>query len=319
MQVPPAAMSEQQDLLLAQWLAGGKPATTPAVVAINGAQGSGKSTLALRLRELLAAQHGRRAVVLSIDDIYLPRLERERLAQDIHPLLRTRGVPGTHDLELGLRLLGRLGDLGTTTHPAPRHSAEAVRMPKFIKAADDRAAESEWAVEQGPVDLILFEGWCVGTPAQDEAELRLPVNELEAREDADGTWRRYVNEQLAMVYPWLFSHIDRTIFLQAPDFDSIYRWRLEQEGKNALESAFATKVDKVGELTPPLGPLPSHRDSLRSQGEGKTSGLMGPEELRRFIQHYERLTRHALKVMPERADVVMRLGPGHEVLATHFR
>ena len=291
MQIPPTAGSEQHYLLLAQWLAAEKPAS-PQVVAINGAQGSGKSTLALRLRELLGEQHGRRAVVLSIDDIYLPRLERERLAQDIHPLLRTRGAPGTHDVELGLRLLDQLRGLGSATHPSSRHSGETVRMPRFIKAIDDRAPESQWTVMQGPVDMILFEGWCVGTPPQSEAELRQPVNELEAREDADGAWRRYVNEQLATIYPRLFSRIDRTIFLQAPGFDSIYRWRLEQEDKNAAAADAASRAD---------------------------SRVMGPDALRRFIQHYERLTRHALKVMPERADVVMRLGPGHEVLATHFR
>ena len=283
---------EQHYLPLAQWLASGKPASTPEVVAINGAQGSGKSTLALRLQELLNERYGRRAIVLSIDDVYLPRLERERLAQTIHPLLRTRGVPGTHDVKLGLRLLDQLGALGTTTHPAPGRSAAAIRMPKFIKAADDRAAESEWTVEQGPVDLILFEGWCVGTPPQSEAELHQPLNELEAREDADGTWRRYVNEQLATIDPLLFSRIDRTIFLQPPDFDSIYHWRLEQEDKNAAMAGAASRAD---------------------------SRIMGPEALRRFIQHYERLTRHALKLMPERADAVMRLGPDHELLEMRFR
>ena len=34
----------------------------------------------------------------------------------------------------------------------------------------------------------------------------------------------------------------------------------------------------------------------------------------RFIMHYERLTRWILQEMPARADIVVRLGPDHEVL-----
>ena len=293
-------MSTQQLLPLAQWLLGWQRATTPEVVAINGAQGSGKTTLAFQLQELLGQQYDWRALVLSIDDIYLHRAQREKLAQSVHPLLRTRGVPGTHEVELGLRLLEQLGELGTTADPARQHPKKPVRMPKFIKAIDDRAPESDWTTVEGPVDLILFEGWCVGTPPQDPAELREPVNDLEAQEDADGTWRHYVNQQLETVYPRLFARIDKTIFLKAPDFDSIYRWRLEQEAKNA---------EALRSSPAPAAAVENRADSR----------IMGPEELRRFIQHYERLTRHALEVMPDRADVVIELGVGHEVLETWFR
>ena len=300
MHIQPAAVSRQQLVPLAQWLLGGKRATAPEVVAINGAQGTGKSTLALQLQQLLGEQYGWRAVVLSIDDIYLHRAQRETLAQSVHPLLRTRGVPGTHEVELGVRLLEQLGELGTTAHPARPQSKQAVRMPKFVKAIDDRAPESDWTTVEGPVDLILFEGWCVGTPPQDPAELREPVNDLEAQEDADGIWRRYVNRQLATIYPRLFSRIDKTIFLKAPDFDSIYRWRLEQEAKNA---------EALRSIPTPVAAAGNRADSR----------IMGAEQLRRFIQHYERLTRHALKVMPDRADAIIDLGADHEMLEMRFR
>jgi D-glycerate 3-kinase len=252
---------------LADWLARLQHGTAVPVIGINGAQGSGKSTLAARLVGLLRQRHGLHAVALSIDDFYLGQAQRQALARQVHPLLRTRGVPGTHDLELGLAVLEALRGGGMP------------RLPQFIKARDERAPESGWSAPPRAADLVLFEGWCVGTPAQAPQELAEPVNELEAREDGDGRWRGYVNERLALDYPRLFAAVDRLVFLQAPDFDSIFRWRLEQEGNNAQAGGGAA---------------------------------MDEAALRRFIQHYERLTRHALKVLPQRADVVIRLGPEHE-------
>jgi pantothenate kinase-related protein Tda10 len=69
----------------------------PLVVGLTGPQGSGKSTLAARLPDLLAAA-GLNAGVLALDDLYLTKAERQRLAADVHPLFATRGVPGTHDV-----------------------------------------------------------------------------------------------------------------------------------------------------------------------------------------------------------------------------
>lgn len=261
---------------LADWLAR-QHGEGAHVIGINGSQGSGKSTLAAQLQALLLRQHGLRAAVLALDDLYLGRAERERLAQQVHPLLRTRGVPGTHDVALGVNLLEELAAC-----------AGPVRIPQFVKALDERALEPAWAEVAAPADLVLFEGWCVATPPQEQDALRRPLNELEAREDGDGRWRHYVNEQLATIYPPLFRRIDRTVFLQAPDFDSIFRWRRQQEDQNV-------------------------------QAAGAGAAGMDPAALRRFIQHYERLTRHALEVLPARADALIRLGPQHEWLELRLR
>jgi D-glycerate 3-kinase len=252
---------------LADWLASLRGTDSIPVIGFNGSQGSGKSTLAARLCGLLLQRHGLHAVVLALDDLYLTRAQREALARQVHPLLRTRGVPGTHDLELGRSLLD---DLCSGGRP---------RLPRFVKLRDEGAPEAEWTAPPHPADLVLFEGWCVGTPAQAPEALAVPANQLEAREDGDGRWRRWVNERLALDYPRLFAPIERLVFLQAPDFDSIFRWRLEQEGKN-LQAGGGTAMDEAA--------------------------------LRRFIQHYERLTRHALAVLPQRADVLVELGPQHE-------
>jgi D-glycerate 3-kinase len=260
---------------LASWIAGFGRGST---IGINGCQGSGKTTLALRLQEQLW-QGGLQALVLSIDDLYLTRAERDHLGWQVHPLLRTRGVPGTHDVALGLRLLDAL------------HRPGSCRVPRFIKAIDDRAPESGWPTVTTPVDVILFEGWCVATPPQDSADLREPVNALERQEDANGVWRDHVNTRLATDYRDLFARLDGLIFLQAPAFECVHRWRMQQErGNNARE------------LT----------------GASEQSRLMDAGQLQRFIQHYERLTRHALRVMPQRADAVVRLGPDHEWLDLKF-
>ena len=67
---------------------------------LSGCQGSGKSTLVKAIAHVLEDVHHVNAVVLSLDDFYLTKAERELLARTVHPLFATRGVPGTHDLDL---------------------------------------------------------------------------------------------------------------------------------------------------------------------------------------------------------------------------
>jgi len=74
------------------------------VLGISGTQGSGKSTLAALLQFLLQ-QNGLRVVCLSLDDFYLTRKERRQLADTVHPLLMTRGVPVTHDISLAISII----------------------------------------------------------------------------------------------------------------------------------------------------------------------------------------------------------------------
>ncbi len=192
-------------------------ASAPVVIGLCGAQGSGKSTIAAALAERIPD-----TAVLSLDDLYLPLAERERLARTVHPLLRTRGVPGTHDVALGEAVLAGL------------RAGRPVKLPRFDKATDERAPESTWPVAQG-ARLVVFEGWCVG--ARPQAEPGDPVNGLERDEDADGAWRRYVNGALAEHYGALFA-VDALILLAAPGFEVVRNWRLQQE--HALAADIAT-------------------------------------------------------------------------------
>ena len=250
----------------------------PIVVGLCGSQASGKTTLAAFLKGLLQ-EGGLKAEVLAIDDLYLSKEPRQALAADVHPLFITRGPPGTHDVALGHQVL----DVLTGKSPP-----NGVRMPHFDKAADTLAPREIWRALDGAVDVVLFEGWCVGGKPQDEALLAEPINDLERTRDPDGIWRRYVNDRLGGDYAELFARIDCLLMLKAPDFDAVFEWRSLQEKK--------------------LG------DKLKAQGalnDGRK--IMTPDELRVFLAHYQRLTQHILAEMPGRADILVTLERDHKV------
>ncbi len=242
----------------------------PMVIGICGSQGSGKSTAAVFLKALLEEQANLNTAVLSLDDLYLSHEARQRLAADAHPLLRTRGVPGTHDVALGREVIEKL----TTATPD-----DITRLPRFDKANDTIVPHDQWPAFKGRAGVVIFEGWCVGARAQYPDKLVDPINDLERQEDADGRWRRYVSDKLAGEYVNLFSLLDYLVLLRAPSFDCVYTWRAKQERK------LAEKVERTGIAT----------------------RTMNDAELRRFIMHYERLTRHILDTMPGYAEVVFTL------------
>ena len=248
----------------------------PLFIGINGAQGTGKSTLA-KLLELCSTEVGCKVVVLSIDDFYLSKAARAQLAETVHPLLATRGVPGTHDVEQLKSCLSRLLD----------SQAGTVKIPRFDKAADNPLPEDHWPTATLPVELIILEGWFIGLEPEPCEHLLSPVNHLEAIEDGDGSWRNFVNNSLRYDFADLFGRLDSLLMLQAPSFEQVFAWRSLQEEK-----------------------LKRHR---AARGDADTSGVMSPEEIAHFIQHFERLTRHALTTLPGKADWVFHLDSQHRV------
>ena len=266
-------------LPLADWVRAQRRPGETFLLGINGAQGTGKSTLADLLRRVLAEMHGWNVASLSLDDVYLTRLARRELANSVHPLLITRGVPGTHDTDLLRDCLMRLHKLG---------SGESMALPRFDKAVDDRRDESEWPVIDGPVDLVILEGWCVGAAATDDASLTQPVNELELVEDPAGLWRSYANERLREDYEPIFARLDALVFLQAPDFDAILEWRLQQERQ------------------------------LRARASSEARGIMTDAQVARFVQFYERITRSNLERLPGIADVVLEYDEDHRCVDSRY-
>lgn len=228
----------------------------PKVIAISGGQGTGKSTLAKLLVCELRAR-GIHCTAVSLDDYYLPRQDRQQLASTVHPLLAQRGVPGTHDIQRAIRDARQV------------LAGQAVALPVFDKALDDRLADKP----EQHIQLLIVEGWCLGLSAQSEAALALPVNSLEAEEDAAGHWRHYVNQQLAGAYQQYFSLLKPLIWLKAPGWDSICQWRARQE-----------------------------QQLWQQRGHGMTA-----EQLTRFMLPFQRLTTASWQQLPKRADYTIAL------------
>ncbi len=191
----------------------------PHAVGLGGGQGAGKTTLS-RLIESACAHFDLRVCVLSLDDFYLQKAERRLLAESVHPLLETRGPPGSHDMALCAKSLQALGRSGE------------IQLPVFDKGLDDRTGLRKWV---GPFDLVILEGWCVGAQAVAEVELDAPINSLEAEHDTHGTWRRFANQALAEQYAPVWDGLEEMVFLCVPSLGAVRRWRLQQEQARPTE------------------------------------------------------------------------------------
>ena len=256
-------------LPISKWIQGqAAQSSSPFILGVNGAQGSGKSTFCALLSQVLERGFGLRVVVLSIDDLYRTHAARQRFADELHPLCAIRGVPGTHELQLGHEIFDALS--------AATDESET-RIPRFDKAQDDRVDDSEWDLFQGRPDVIFFEGWCVGAqpgPAWDG-----PINSRETRDDPKGDWYRWSNASLQGEYTALFARLDALLMIQVPSFETVRKSRSLQEEKL--------------------------RERLRAEGRDDAPGLMNHSEVLDYVALFERQTEQMLRELPSRADVLI--------------
>ena len=233
------------------------------VVGIQGCQGSGKSTLAALLEHALETQWQIATQRLSLDDFYLSRLARELLAEQSHPLFIQRGLPGTHDMMWLSQVIDDL--VGGADH---------ITVPCFNKLQDDRVGVVRHEIAAAPVRVVIVEGWCLGLPHQSIGALRQPVNAWERQHDADGEWRRQVNAHLgSQPYRSVFDRLDELLVLQAPGFAPVVEWRWQQECYLKARTETASRVSEA----------------------------MDRAAVDAFVQPFQRLTEHALDVMPSLA------------------
>ena len=256
----------------------------PLFVGVNGCQGSGKSTLCDYLKQCIQNKYQLNVVCLSLDDFYLSSKERENNGKNIHPLFATRGVPGTHNIQLLTNTLNELLILS---------QGQELTLPKFDKLTDEPLANEFCDKVTGKVDIVLFEGWCWGVSAQDDLQLTVPINRLEKECDPLLVWRKTVNQILKQFYMPLYQHMQYWVMLKAPNFDCVYQWRLEQEQKMLTQY---------------------RAQSEESLMMNKPVKAMSAIEVANFVEYFQRLTEHALIDLPSKMDRVFSLNANREVI-----
>lgn len=231
---------------------------TPIILGITGLQGSGKSTWASKIVSLLAeGPYHLRAIAVSLDDFYKAHdgLVHVRERNPENKLYRTRGQPGTHDEQLAAGFWATLRDW---------NGEGELRIPSFDKSrfdgAGDRAPQEEWPSEKGKIDVVVFEGWCVGfrplEPAEVEERFRSAgkSGDKEATGESVNTLADHklehlleVNSNLARYCDTFMGpqHFDFMIHIDTSDMRNVYRWRLQQEHAMIREKGTGMKDEEV--------------------------------------------------------------------------
>ena len=241
----------------------------PKIIGLSGGQGAGKSTITAILKFLLKRKYGINLCIFSIDDFYKTKAERIKISRKIHPLFLVRGVPGTHDLSL----------INNTLKKLKKRDFKTVHIPKFDKSIDDRLNKNKWQKIKKRPDIIIFEGWCVGARNQKNIDLKKSLNYIEKEYDKDLIWRKTTNNYLKHQYKKIFKKIDKIVYLKAPNFNDIFKWRLLQEQKMKLTS--------------------------------KNKKTMSKLEVQNFIMHYERITKQMMRDFPIISDLTVFLDKSH--------
>ena len=253
---------------LVNYLASLPKKETPYFICLTGGQGSGKTTMSEFIQLVLNEFCNKRTVGFSIDDLYKTQEERKKLADEIHPLCEVRGMPGTHDMSLGFDLLDSLSKANNSSKTA---------IPAFNKPLDTHYPKNEWKVFTGKPDFIFFDAWCGGVKPISEDNWDPPINKLEEEMDPKGVWSKWSNQELSGDYQKFFSLIDLLILIRVPSMEHVFQSRWLQEQTLEKNTSNPEMLDKI----------------------------MTQEEVYRFVMHYERLTRHILKDMPNYCDILI--------------
>ena len=208
------------------------------ILGFSGGQGSGKTTATGIIKIILKNFFKRRIHVSSIDDFYKTLKDRNIMSRAIHPLFKTRGVPGTHDINLVKKFFDTI----------KKKNFKKVKLPKFDKAEDNRLKKKYWFNIKKKPEIIILEGWCVGAKSQSSYLLKRPANILEKYEDRNLKWRKYVNKKLKKEYKKLFEMIDHFIFMKIPNFNMVFKWRLLQEDKLKKKSHLNKRIMSYKEI-----------------------------------------------------------------------
>ena len=200
---------------------------------LSGSQGIGKTTLVTILKKNFKNFYHKNILTLSLDDYYLKKNQRVNLSKNKHPLLCTRGVPGTHDIK---KLIKDIVSFDKSKYP--------IKIPIFDKLTDDRLLRTRKI--NSHADILILEGWCCGCPSISIDFLYRNINKLEEERDVKKIWRKYFNRELKNSYSQLFKKFDKLIYLEPPSFSFIFNWRLKQERMLTRRNKNVTPMNKKG-------------------------------------------------------------------------
>ena len=252
----------------------------PYFVGLAGGQGTGKTTTSSLIKIILNKYFKLNVFRISIDDFYKTRKERISLSKRVHPMLLTRGVPGTHDINMMLNFFKK----------SKSKKFKRLKLPTFNKAIDDRFSKKHWYDLKKKPDVIIFEGWCVGAKSENNNTLKKTINSMEITKDRKQIWRKYVNDQLKSKYKKLYSQLNCLIYLKAKDFSLLQKWRLKQERKLWIKSK-----------------------------KSSNTKIMSKQDVLSFMQTYQRVTQNMFRYMPKYASIIINLNSNHQIKSAVYK
>ena len=252
----------------------------PYFVGLAGGQGTGKTTTSSLIKIILSKYFKLNVFRISIDDFYKTRKERISLSKRVHPMLLTRGVPGTHDINMMLNFFKNVKS----------RKFKRLKLPTFNKAIDDRFNKKKWYDLKKRPDVIIFEGWCVGAKSEKRNTLKKTINIMEKTKDQKQIWRKFVNDQLKSKYKKLYSQLNCLIYLKAKDFSLLQKWRLKQERKLWIKSK-----------------------------KNSNSKIMSKADVLSFMQTYQRITQNMFRYMPKYASIIINLNSNHQIKSAVYK
>ena len=262
------------------WISKKSDKKRPYFVGLAGGQGTGKTTISSLIKIILTKFFKLKVFRISIDDFYKTRKERISLSKRVHPMLLTRGVPGTHDIKMMLNFFKKVKS----------KKFKRLKLPTFNKAVDDRFKKKYWYNLNEKPDVIIFEGWCVGAKSEKNSSLRKTINSMEKTKDQKQIWRKYVNQQLKSKYKNLYSQLNCLIYLKAKNFSLLQKWRLKQERKLWLSSKRNSKLK-----------------------------IMSKRDVINFMQTYQRITQNMFRYMPKYASIIINLNNNHQIKSATYK
>ena len=262
------------------WIDKNKLKNKTFIIGLAGGQGTGKTTVSSLIKLILKTYFKLNVFKISIDDFYKTRKERLKLSKSIHPLLLTRGVPGTHDVDM----------LNKLFYNIKKKKFNTMLIPKFDKSIDDRCNKKLWYKLKKKPDVLILEGWCVGAKPEKKNTLSKPINELEKNLDSKKKWRLHVNNQLKNKYLKLFNQIHSLLYLKAKNFNVLKQWRIKQEKKLKLKNK-----------------------------RKKNNKIMSNSEVINFMMTYQRITRNMLKITPKHSSIIIDLNDRHQIKRVKFK